>query len=338
MKAAVNAGAIELHWDNERSESRSITRVSPKDVDVLALFLGRPTQLSVVERARVALDPWRPAYPVLDAVLARWEKLFKVRGIGPERANDWTDALAVIESMRRDTRIGAESLPVREVSATLLHHSKRIEQILTSLDVLLSGDIDSAPRQANDVLAEIGLCREDQPVRLAGAVTIIRERVTALLDMPYGAFPASTLLGTTSSPKFLLTIENQTTFHSEARRRCNDNALLMYTAGMPSPAWRAAYQRLIESVPLTCRLMHWGDVDEGGFRIASNIAEVARQNGRELLPYKMSPSDVPENHRRPATEGQTQRMRKYAERAGWLELANAVTASGFISEQEALAS
>lgn len=235
---------------------------------------------------------------------------------------------------RRETRVA--DLPVREVSAPLFNDSKRIERLIPQLDVLLSGATDSPPRDAAEVLAEVGLGREERPALLAGGVIVRRQRVSALLDAPYAGFPAATVLGVDGEPpREILTIENLTTFHSEARQRSRERLLMIYTAGMPSPAWRAMYVRLIEAAS-QARLCHWGDVDEGGFRIAANLAEVARSCGRPLLPHRMSPQDVPIEVRRPASESTLARMRYFAIKAGWQALGEEIGLAGFTAEQEAL--
>ena len=111
---------------------------------------------------------------------------------------------------------------------------------------MLSGTLEDAARTTDPVLQELGLFREEQPARLAGNVLVRRERGAFVLDRPYGALPPSTAIGLGSVPSMVLTIENQTTtFHVEARRRCDSDALLIYSAGMPSPAWRRMYVTLL---------------------------------------------------------------------------------------------
>ncbi|MBR8380490.1 DUF2399 domain-containing protein [Burkholderia cenocepacia] len=336
IHAATDAGAVELTYERGQGSDRSIIRITLLDVAALATFLGRPTLRSILEVASALLANQFDSFPVLRSVFSRWERLFKVRGIGPDRAVDWVDAAAIITYMNQDARVHEEDLPIREVSAKLFLDSKRIEQLAAPLDVLLSGDIDAEPRTPSDVWAEIGLRREDQPVRLAGAVVVRRQRVSALLDSPYGAFPAATVLGLDGTPELVLTIENQTTFHSEAKRRADNNVLLIYTAGMPSPAWRAMYGRLLAGLPSGTPVLHWGDIDEGGFRIAANLAEIARHVGHVLQPYRMSPVDIPRDRRRPAASGQIDRMRAFAVKAGWSELADLLAQSEFTAEQEVL--
>ena len=165
---------------------------------------------------------------------------------------------------------------------------------------------------------------------------IARERSIGLIDAPYMGLPAATVLGTLSLVTEVITIENKTTFHSEAKRRQDDNVLLIYTAGMPSPAWRAMYGRLLESLPSTTPIYHWGDIDEGGFRIASTIAATARGAGFSLQPYRMSPEDVPLAMRARASARTLERIHHFACAAGWSELGQAMREAGFVAEQEVL--
>ncbi|WP_088952662.1 Wadjet anti-phage system protein JetD domain-containing protein [Variovorax sp. HW608] len=65
-------------------------------------------------------------------------------------------------------------------------------------------------------------------------------------------------------PSQVLTIEDQTTFHVWAREHCDADVLCLYTAGMPSPAWRAMYLRLLSEFTAATPVLHWGDVDEAG--------------------------------------------------------------------------
>ena len=131
------------------------------------------------------------------------------------------------------------------------------------MDVLLSGNAQERARPDAEVLQEVGLYHEEQPVRLAGNLLIRRERGNLPLDLPYCALPPSTVLGLGSLPSEILTIENLTTFHVTARKLCESDVLCIYTAGMPSPAWRAMYVRLLAGLPLGTPVKHWGDVEIG---------------------------------------------------------------------------
>lgn len=333
--AARDAGAVTLQSDKLNPKDGLFERIDLVDVQALARFLGRSTYADQLTQTIGQLEPLKAEFPVILEVIGRWTGMAKVRGLGPQDAGAWIDAAKTIRACAARSQ-EAIAAPVREFSARLFLDSKRIEALTPQLDILLSGSVEDSPRAAAQVWQELGLFREEHPVLLAGHVHIARDRSTGLIDAPYMGLPAATIQGVVSTVMEVVTIENKTTFHSEAKRRQNDKVLLIYTAGMPSPAWRATYMRLLKSLPPTTPIHHWGDVDEGGFRIGSTIAAVAKEVGFALQPYGMSPEDVPLEMRVRASARTLERIDHFACAAGWFELGQAVREAGFVAEQEAL--
>lgn len=311
-----------------------IERVELVDVDKLATLLGEVPHAARVEMAKQTLSAHLAAHPVLADVLSSWEKLKKVRGTAPDDAAGWASACDVIAYCLEQVTLGAMETPVRDASARLFKDSKRIESLVPRLDVLLAGNVEDDARSDAEVLQELGLYREQQPARLAGNIVVRRERGAFPLDRPYTALPPSTVLGLGGAPSQVLTIENQTTFHVWARQHCDSDVLCLYTGGMPSPAWRAMYLRLLSELPISTPVLHWGDVDEGGFRIAAFLSRCAAEAGHVLLPWKMRPADVPEPFRREASARTVDRMVRFASDAGWDEIAQELAEAGFVAEQE----
>lgn len=311
-----------------------IERVELADVVKLAILLGKVPHAALVQTAKQTLAAHLVAYPVLLDVLAGWEKLKKVRHTGPEDAPSWAMACDAISYCRAQAALGDTETPVRDASARLFKDSKRIESLVSRLDVLLADNIEDDARPEGEVLQELGLYREQQPARLAGNVVVRRGRGAFPLDRPYCALPPSTVLGFGSMPSQVLTIENQTTFHVWARQHCDSDVLCIYTAGMPSPAWRAMYLRLLSELPAATPVLHWGDVDEGGFRIAAFLSRCAAEAGHALLPLKMRPMDVPESLRRAAPARTVERMVMYAGEAGWHDIAQELAEAKLVAEQE----
>lgn len=331
--AARDAGAVSLKRDKLNPNDGLFERIDLVDVQALARFLGRSTYADQLAQTVAHLEPLKADFPVIQEVIGRWTGMAKVRGLGPQDASAWIDAAKTIRACAARNQ-NSTSAPVREFSARLFQDSKRIEALTAQLDVLLCGSVEESPRAATQVWQELGLFREEHPVLLAGNVHIARVRSTGLIDAPYMGLPAATILRVISSITEVITIENKTTFHSEAKRRQDDEALLIYTAGMPSPTWRAMYGRLLKSLPQDVPIFHWGDVDEGGFRIASTIAAVAKGVGFSLQSYRMSPEDVPLEMQVRASERTLERIYHFACAAGWPKLGQAVREAGFIAEQE----
>ena len=116
------------------------------------------------------------------------------------------------------------------------------------------------------------------------------------------------------------------------------DGLLIYTGGMPSPAWRNFYGRLLASLPAETTLYHWGDIDEGGFRIAAYLAAIAETSGKRLHPWLMSPQDVARDDldAEAPSAACLKKMIDWAEKAGWQQLASALMQTPIRIEQEAM--
>ena len=333
--AARDVGAVKLQRDKLNPNDGLLERIDLVDMQALARFLGSSTYADQLNQTIEQLEQLKSEFPVIQEMIERWSSMAKVRKLGPQDSGSWIDAAKIIRACAARSQ-EAIAAPVREFSARLFLDSKRIEALTPQLDILLSGSIEDSPRAAAQVWQELGLFREEHPVLLAGHVHIARDRSTSLIDAPYMGLPAAAILRALSLVTEVITIENKTTFHSEAKRRQDDKVLLIYTAGMPSPAWRAMYRRLLESLPRTTPIYHWGDIDEGGFRIASTIAAVARGAGFSLQPYGMSPEGVPLKMRVRASARTLERIHHFACAAGWPELGQAMREAGFVAEQEAL--
>lgn len=338
MIAARAEGAVDLVWDGVGAHSGFIERINLADARRLGNFLGLTLTQDKVAEAQLRLASMAITFPVVQDVIQRWSELRKTRGLGPESVKDWLDAARTIEFCQSFSVDQPLSLPIREASARLFNDSKRIEKLTVPLDILLANSIEGEARDGPSVWQELGLFREEHPVLLSGNVIAEREGVTARLDMPYIGLPAATVKRLVSVPKMVLTIENLTTFHSEARRRSNEDVLLMYTAGMPSPAWRAMYMRILAALASDVPVYHWGDIDEGGFRIAATLSQDARAVGHILRPWSMHPEDVPQELRRKASRQTLERMQHFAICAGWHDFAREIEMAGFTVEQEGLAS
>lgn len=337
MQAASAVRAINIVMGVSNAEEGFIKRIELADSRLLADFLGKVPAEVLLANAKELLAPLVERFPVLAEVLQKWEQLRPVRTFTAKDAQDWVDAIRVIDFARDNSTLGVISIPIKEASGKIFKDTKRIKKLAAPIDVLLTGSLDAEIRPPSEIWEEIGLLREEHPVRMAGKVIVERERLAAYLDTPYAGLPAATIKRLTSKPILVMSIENPTTFHSEARRRCDEEVLLIYTAGMPNPPWRAMYARILKDLPPDVPVYHWGDVDEGGFRIASVLAQEAIRTGHVIKPWQMHPDNVPFEHRRPASQNTVNKMVHFAEAAGWTSLGEAIAAAKFTVEQESLA-
>lgn len=332
---AEREGAIVSIRDRKAGDGSRLLRLQVADLSRLAAHLGVRLLDELCAAAALELDTWQQRFPVLAEVLDAWQQGRKLLG-GPDAAADLAAAARLVAARAGDP--GHERILRRE-SARLFGDSKRIEQLTPWLDVLLTGELASTGRSHEELWAELGLRRQPQPLLLSGTGMVELESGTAPLLHPYLGLPLESVRRVTADVGYVLTIENLASFHDAAATNQAGTGLLIYTGGMPSPAWRAAYQRILSDQPETVPVYHWGDIDEGGFRIAATLGRTAAAVGRVLRPWRMSPGTLPEPVLRqapPPRPGVLAAMCRWAERVGWPEIAAELSAHPIQLEQEHL--
>lgn len=333
---AERVGAIVVQRDARRGDGAKLLRLTVADLPALACHLGETLLEERVAEAERRLAPWCARFTVLNEVLALWRQGRKLRGRGSEIAGDLADAAAAVAARADDA--GHERILRRE-SARLFGDSKRLEKLVPWLELLVTGELAASGLTKEDVWSSIGLRREPQPLLLAGRGTVALGDVGLPLVQPYLGLPVESVESVATTARSVLSIENLASFHDAALANRSGATLLLYTGGMPSPAWRAAYARVLRALPPTLPVFHWGDIDEGGFRIAATLAVVALEAGRVLQPWQMSPASLPEVVVRQATvpdSASLAAMQRWAVCAGWPQVAEALARQPIGLEQERL--
>ncbi len=286
LQLAERNGAISVEWDPRAGDRAHVLRIVLRDGAALAKHLGIAPRWDAVAQAQRRFESLAPAYPVLTQVVETWRKGNLLRGTRPGEVAPWLDAIQVMQYCTAKT---GDDIPIRRLSAGLFGDSKRIEAIWPALDALVQEDAATVPSEMEDVFSELGLVKFPPTLLVAGNVSFSYGSGMVAGSRPYlGLAPAaiSAVHVDASSIRFLLTVENLTTFHELAGRR-PDEAILLYTGGMPSPSWKRAYGLFLAVLPLNASLHHWGDIDVGGFRIASHIAKCCEIAGRSLRLHSM---------------------------------------------------
>ena len=329
-------GAITVRREARSGDGSRLLRLTVADLPALARHLGISLLDDRVVMAAAELEPWVARFPVIAEVLDVWRSGRKLRSCGPEAAKDLADAATAVAARADDA--GHERILRRE-SVRLFGDSKRLEKLTAWLELLVTGELAASGLSKEEIWSAIGLRREPQPLLLAGRGTVTLADATLPLVRPYLGVPVESLQSVTTTARCLLSIENLASFHDAAQANRSGDALLIYTGGMPSPAWRAAYARMLRALPPELPVFHWGDIDEGGFRIAAVLSAVARDAGRSLQPWLMSPSMLPADILRGAdapVPSLLASMRRWAGRAGWPQVAEALARQPVRLEQERL--
>lgn len=332
---AERAGAVTAERTRSGGDSRGLKRITVADLDRLGEHLGIRLLSDRAHDAELLLTPWSETYPVVSRILVVWQQGKKVRGCGPEATQELLDAIRVVESRRRDD---VEERILRRESVRLFNDSKRLERLTPWLDVVSNDEFAPSGLSNEDVWSSLGLRREPQPMLVAGRGVAMLDENRIPLCRPYLGLPVDAVTTIETDARYLLTIENLASFHDAARAMTDADGLLIYTAGMPSPAWRSLYRRIVASLPHHTVLRHWGDIDEGGYRIAAVIAEAAKQAGRTLQPWRMSPGEVSASISAPKTASASTagQMVRWAKACGWSEIALELQGNPITLEQEAL--
>lgn len=342
---AERAGAITATRARHRDDGERLLRLAVRDMAALARDLRIELLGERVVRAENMLAQWRSpvsggngqSFSVITEVLAAWRAGRKVRGYGPEAATDLADAARATDTLLADAR--AERI-LRKASIALFNDSKRLEALTAWLDLLVTGELAPSGLEDEQVWSALGLRREPQPLLLAGQGAVeLDDGSRHVLPRCWLGFPMDAVRGIATEVHALLSIENLASFHEAAALRGDAPVLLLYTGGMPSPTWRAAYSRLLAGLPAAAALYHWGDIDRGGFRIAAKLAEVATAAGRNLQPWLMSPDALPAEviaGSESPSPAVSSAMCDWARRAGWAEVAAALQRTPLLLEQERL--
>jgi hypothetical protein len=337
LRNAERDGALSIEWERRAGEDGQVERITLVDADAVARIIGETPAWAEYDHAEALLHAWRKV-PNAQQILERWRAGKQVRGQSPARVADFVDACRVIEA--RSAQSADEDVLIRRFSARLFSDSKRIENIGPALDALTAESLDTPWREVDDVFSGLGLIKMPQPILLAGAGVVELFDGTRLpIAAPYmGLAPQSIRrIELPDDAAYVLTIENLTTFHEIAMGKAGKpSGLIIYTAGMPSPALRRVYGPCLE-----CALadghrsrLHWGDIDLGGFRIA---AYLARAHASPLGLWAMDPAQHPDAmSRKTLSSDELREITRIATRHGWEDIAERVVVDKRAIEQEAV--
>ncbi len=339
FSVAQRSGGITIRW-MKHAEGHELDTVGVKDVVTLLEHLGEAPIDQVVAQARDAalLASTRPGAegPDLDAIGMVADL---VEGWGRHRAPYGLEATDLARIREIFVTIGAlragehADKDMRTFSAAVHQNTKKVEQH-KALVSRIWGDYYDLPDFS--LALYLGLEKTPQPYMLGGHIAIDGMSRSAMELGGYIGLPRDTVTGAglTLVPDGVLIVENWTTYVKAA---CWAPAGwgVLYCAGFPAPGWvqttRAVLGRCKPGIPL----LHWGDLDLGGFRIYLHLARTLE---RPLRPYRMMPADyagVVTDQAQPGAREQTE-LSRIARLAPLLEesIAEILATGIFRQEQE----
>lgn len=337
LREAERQNCIALEWDRRAGADGQILRARLVSADLTAGLLGRQTTWADYVMAESLLSPWREKMRVGD-VLQRWRIGKTVRGLKASDAREIADACRVIAASQERAR--EDDIPVRRLSGQLFCDTKRIESIYAALDVLTAETMEPPWRETEDVLNGLGLVKMPMPILMAGnGIVELADGTEITIPFPYvGLSPSSIRRVRLATPGgYVLTVENLTTFHELALGKAGTPAgLIIYTAGMPSPAFMGVYARTLGDTMADSGVIryHWGDIDVGGFRIAMRLKNA---HTSPLHLWNMAPAKYPGVVARKALGNDERReISRIAAHNGWGDVGEMISVDGRAIEQEVL--
>lgn len=328
--------AILIDWDINAGFQNQVKRVTLVDEVKLASLLRITPRWEVIFKITKSFSPHLTQFPILESIIDAWRNGRKPRSLGISDEGKILDALKTINHCRA---LEQQDIPIRRMSARLGFDTKRLEAITSALDLLTSGELNGLPRDKEEIFAELGLVKHPSPILIAGCLSVhISSEDEIYIPNPYLGLPPSSVtdIKIKDHCRVIISIENLTTFHELALLNQAD-VVLIYSNGMPSPSWRKFYGMLIRNAPSHCEIYHWGDVDAGGYRIAKNIFNTAKLNGRGMKLHSMNPNHLPHQyHLRKLENNEILEMQKNAILCGWDQEYLGIAISPYAFEQEIL--
>ncbi|MDB5761841.1 MAG: hypothetical protein JWQ21_836 [Herminiimonas sp.] len=348
LRLAERDGAISIHWDSRAGSFERIQLIRLVNGDSLAKVLGVTPRWDAIGTAAAAFVPHLQNHPVLSDVLDAWSGGSSIRSTRPDKKaiQDWLDAIKVVDICRDPSKDKRTDMPIRRLSTALFYDSKRIAAIAPLIDVLTQGKTNGLPRDPEEFFQEMGLVKYPPTLLMVASRGNWSRMVVKLEDdfvsisAPYLGFHPPSIVGLNfpQEPITLLTVENLTTFHeiAELLRIPSDDGpvLVIYTGGMPSPAWRRVYRMALSSLTEGSSVLHWGDIDAGGFRIANKLAEDCDQCERRLLLHLMDV--LPAASRKSLSDAEVASITAICIRHNWDAEAKSVEFHRSAIEQESL--
>ena len=336
LQTFISADAISVEWDpsaGERGQLTRITLASPiAAADLLGIDLPWEIALSAIDSLRAVAKEYLPP---IEHIINAWKHGKAPSGVTADKSNQFIDSMRVIDAAHR-MKGHEKDLLLRRLSANLFGTTKRIEALARQIAFLLN-----EPDNAEDehVFARLGLVKYPQPMLLSGAPTYkikSGEQIIPLVH-PYIGLRPDMIVGleNVNEPiKRVLTIENLASFNEAAESTSNPkDLLLIYVAGNPTPSLRNAYSRLLKSAkPST--VMHWGDIDVGGFRIAAQLAKKALNTGHKLQLWHMNPAESALDIKDYTSERNIEQITTVCKKYGWIHELNGVKEHPVFQEQE----
>ena len=272
LDGLIACGALKASY-GKGGFKNTIERVSVLDHASLYSALGKQPH---AESARAAASTLRDGAEgwetgVIDHIEAAWARHAKWCGFSIDDA----ERLLPLQKVSRGIRNGLhEGHDMRTFSTREGGDSKLIERNENAILSYVYHGGERPEGTLREILARGGSVKITSPVSVSGPFSMGGVPVGQALS--YCGIPIHQLadISLDRQPDYVLTIENQVSFHRHAVEINGDRrGLVLFTSGQASIAFKEFYGHLVEqlsSVPF----FHWSDIDGGGLEITRTIMSI----------------------------------------------------------------
>jgi len=213
-------------------------------------------------------------------------------------------ARAFLKALKDLSRPNFSETSIRAFSLSCFHDSKYLEKNILSR--LLSFVRNQCPNFRDipaeeavpeiELLEAVNLYRNPEIYEFCGAIQITFQasHLNTYLTIDYGIFGRGATLHSGSltdvismnAPEIskVLFIENRTNYEDYIAGKRTSDELVIYHGGFHNKKKANFFRFLVNAVPSTAKVYHWGDIDLGGMKIFMQIQKDIAPN---LIPYRM---------------------------------------------------
>lgn len=272
LAGLVACGALKASY-GKGGFKNTIERVSVVDQAALYAALGRRPHAEAARAAvsilREGAEDWEGG--VIDHIEGVWARHAKWCGF----SLDDVKRLLPLQKVSRAIRNGLhEGHDMRTFSTREGGDSKLIEKNDSAILSYVYHGAERPDGTLREILTRSGSFKITSPVLVSGLFSVGGVPVGQALS--YCGIPVHQLadISLDRRPDYVLTIENQVSFHRHAVEVNDDRrGLVLFTSGQASIAFKKFYLWLVtqlKSVPF----FHWSDIDEGGLEITRTIMAI----------------------------------------------------------------
>lgn len=292
-----HAGVIRCSWHLEVLEDfQTLKFIDVPQGQAFLAYLGVSSQADLVANATDTLLALTCGEEWIDQkihqITERWRLGARYLALGPEHLAEVVVAVKVAQGLSREP-IRGRSLCALGIDWFHAPHVLHEHQAVIALFCESQIHPQAKTLPVKEQLASLGLLHGSALVHMRGPLLALCDSgkhldaggwsgVAVSVECIYG-------FKVLSQVRYVLTIENFTLYQRYIVANI-DSAVILYVGDFPSHGLLALYNKLLQTLPSSVPLFHWGDIDIAGFKVLLALQDQALS--REVKPFQMGAQQV----------------------------------------------